>query len=326
MFGIFGGPAFDPEQIPDLSGKIIIITGANGGLGYESLLHLAPHHPSKIYLCARSRAKYDTAMKGIVAAVADAAGFVKYLELDLASFESVRTAAQTFLSESDRLDILMNNAGIMAQPAGLTKEGYEIQFGTNHLGHFLFTKELLSVLQSTAAKNPQSGVRIVNLSSEAHKFAPRSSGFVPEACITDMSEYNTWTRYGQTKLANILFTNQLVVRYPDITSVAVHPGSVATNLAEPFMEQHRYLTMLLWPVLKRLITQASDGALNQTWASVAPVKGKAGVGDGAIMEIEQGQYYVPVGKLGSPNNFAKDQELSKKLWEWSEKELEKHGY
>lgn len=158
MFGLFEGAApFDPKNISDLTGKVIIITGANGGLGYESLLHLAPHHPSKIYLCARTQAKYDAAMKGITATIPNAADFIHYLELDLTSFASIKSAAQTFTSSNNRLDILMNNAGIMAQPAGLTKDGYEIQFGTNHMGHFLLTKLLLPTLQSTASTpNPTS--------------------------------------------------------------------------------------------------------------------------------------------------------------------------
>jgi NAD(P)-dependent dehydrogenase (short-subunit alcohol dehydrogenase family) len=118
MFGLFGGP-FKPERdMPSLAGKVVIITGANAGLGYESLIHLAKHSPDKIYLCARSKAKYDAAMQGITAAVPNAASLVHYLELDLTSLSSVAAAA-----ENSRLDILMNNAGIMAQPPGLTKDG-----------------------------------------------------------------------------------------------------------------------------------------------------------------------------------------------------------
>jgi NAD(P)-dependent dehydrogenase (short-subunit alcohol dehydrogenase family) len=130
----FSSASFAPEtDIPLLAGKIIVTTGSNGGLGYESLIHLAKHSPSKIYLCARSKDKYDNAMKGISAAVPDAPNFVKYLELDLASLASVKKAAETFNAENDRLDVLMNNAGIMAQPPALTKDGFEIQFGTNHM-------------------------------------------------------------------------------------------------------------------------------------------------------------------------------------------------
>jgi NAD(P)-dependent dehydrogenase (short-subunit alcohol dehydrogenase family) len=330
MFGFFEGPAFDPKTIPNLNGKVIIITGANGGLGYESLIHLAPHKPSKIYLCARSQAKYDAAMKGITVAVPDATSFVHYLELDLTSLASAKAAAQRFLKENDRLDILMNNAGIMAQPPGLTKEGYEVQFGVNHMGHFLFTKQLLPILQKTAAQ-PGADVRIINITSNGHMMAPRSAGFIPDSVKTDMAEYSTWTRYGQSKLANILFTNQLVKRYPAITSVAIHPGGVKTNLADEFGRDRPWLAWLLWPVFLLTTTPPSVGALNQTWAAVAPVKGKEGTdgkdrGSGVKSEVEQGRYYVPVAKLGSSSGWAKDDALSEKLWEWSEKELEKQGY
>ena len=151
MFGLFGTAPFTPSKdIPSLSGKVIVITGANGGLGYESLIQLASHNPSKIYLCARSREKYEKAMKGITAAVPEAASITSYLELDLTSLSSVDSAAKSFADKESRLDILMNNAGIMAQPPGLTKEGYEVQFGTNHMGHALFTKRLLPILSKTA--------------------------------------------------------------------------------------------------------------------------------------------------------------------------------
>ena len=127
-------PTFTPESdIPDLSGKVIIITGANSGLGYESVIHLARHSPSKLYLCARTLEKYEAAIKGISAAVPNASDFVEYLELDLASLSSTKKAAETFLAHNDRLDILINNAGIMAIPPALTKDGFEIQFGTNHV-------------------------------------------------------------------------------------------------------------------------------------------------------------------------------------------------
>ena len=125
---------YSPEtHVPSLNGKVIIITGANGGLGYETLIHLARYSPSKLVLCARSKGKYDNALEGIVVAVPEAVNFVRYLELDLASLSSVQEAAKAFITDNDRLDVLINNAGIMAQPAGLTKNGFEIQFGTNYI-------------------------------------------------------------------------------------------------------------------------------------------------------------------------------------------------
>ena len=325
MFG-FSSHTFNPDKdTPSLAGKVVVITGANGGLGYESLIHLAKHNADKIYLCARSKERYDAAMKGITAAVPDANSFVKYLELDLTSFSSVAAAADTFNAENSRLDILMNNAGIMAQPPALTKEGYETQFGINHMGHALLTKKLLPILQKTASE-PDADVRIINLTSEGHKFAPKPTGFIPETCTTDMASYNTFTRYGQSKLANILFTNELVRRYPAITSVSIHPGGVATGLTGSFQKAHPLLGMTLIPIWKMIAISPSVGSYNQTWACGAAVEGKAGTGKEGPTPVKQGGYYVPVAKEGSPSKFAKDGELSKKLWEWTEKELEKHGY
>lgn len=326
MFGLTK-PPFSPEsEIPSLTGKVFVITGANSGLGYESLIHLAKHSPSKIYLCARTQEKYDAAMKGITAAVPEAPSFVKFLPLDLASLSSVASAVDTFLAENSRLDILMNNAGIMATPPGLTKEGYEIQFGTNHVGHALFTKRLLPLLRKTATSELNADVRIINVTSEGHKFAPKPTGFVPETCTKDMAEYSTFTRYGQSKLANILFTTELVRRYPEITSVSVHPGGVATNLANPLMEAHPWVGYLYSGLRGILTASPSQGALTQTWAAVAPVEGKAKSVKVGQKELRQGEYYVPVAKVGSRSGYAKDGELAKRLWEWTEGELGKHGY
>ena len=125
---------FTPElDILDLLSKVIIITGTNSDLGYKSVIYLARHLPSKLYLCARTLEKYEAAIKGISAAVPNVLDFVEYLELDLASLFSIRKAAETFLAHNDWLDILINNAGIMAILPALTEDGFEIQFGTNHV-------------------------------------------------------------------------------------------------------------------------------------------------------------------------------------------------
>jgi NAD(P)-dependent dehydrogenase (short-subunit alcohol dehydrogenase family) len=164
---------FAPDKsIPrELSRQVIIVTGGNSGCGKETVLQLAKHNPRCVYLAARSKAKYDAAMKDISAAAPNAN--VRYLELDLASLGSVKKAANSFLSENDRLDVLVNNAGIMAHPHGVTKDGYELQFGTNYLGPAFLTYLLLPLMQRTVQSQPKCGVRIVNVSS-SHTVLPRS--------------------------------------------------------------------------------------------------------------------------------------------------------
>ena len=202
---------FNPDKsIPrDLSRQVIIVTGGNSGCGKETVLQLAKHNPKCVYLAARSKAKYDDAMKDIRAAAPTAN--VRYLEVDLASMASVKKAAESFLSKNERLDLLVNNAGIMAHPHGVTEEGYELQFGTNYMGPALLTHLLLPLMQRTAQSQPKNGVRIVNVSSFARNFAPKF-----DELDTDMKSWGTSRLYGQSKLANILHARELARRYPDI--------------------------------------------------------------------------------------------------------------
>jgi len=171
----------------------------NIGLGRETIHQLSKHNPSHIYLGARNKAKADATISELKSLVPNA--HISLLELDLTSFESIKRAAHTFNQTSSKLDVLFNNAGIMATPPGQTREGYELQFGTNHVGHALLTKLLLPKLKETAFK-PGSDVRIINLSSSAHHWAPKE-GYLLDQVKTDMKATSTWARYGQSKLANI---------------------------------------------------------------------------------------------------------------------------
>jgi len=301
--------SFNPDKdIPDLSGKVILVTGGNIGLGKESIYQLSKHNPAHIYLAARTKAKADAAIAELKAQVPSAN--ISFLELDLASFASIRQAASTFNAASDRLDILMNNAGIMACPPGLTKEGYEIQFGTNHMGHALLTKLLLPKLKATA-KEPNSDVRIVNLSSGAHNWAPKT-GYSLAHNKTDLASTSTWARYSLSKLANIHFNRELARRNPDIKCVAVHPGGVHTNLTSGPQATYPLLAGLIGFVAKWVTVSVQKGAWNQLWAATSK-------------DAKTGTYYCPVGLEGMDSRLAKDEKLCKELWEWTEKELEGHG-
>ena len=310
MFGLFEGVTFNPlHDIPDLSGKVALITGGNTGLGKETVLQLAKHNPSRLYLAARTSSKAEATIRDIKAIVPNAN--ITFLQVDLASLRSVKEASETFLASSDRLDLLINNAGIMAQPEGLTPDGYEVQFGTNHVGHALLTKLLLPVLEKTS-QQPGSDVRVVSLSSAGHAFAPRGGIKFP-ALTTSMADYSTFARYGQSKAANILFASELARRYPSITSVSCHPGVIDTELSNAYKSGNGLKGRAFGAVLVLLGKSISKGTKNQLWCAT---------GKGVV----SGRLYFPVGVVHTGRGFPDDKALGKKLWDWTEEELAKKGY
>ncbi|KAL8697300.1 MAG: hypothetical protein Q9201_007190 [Fulgogasparrea decipioides] len=282
----------------------------NTGLGKEAVLQLAKHNPSRIYLAARTPSKGEAAIEDVKKVVPNAN--ITYLKLDLCSFKSIATAAQEFNSQSQRLDVLMNNAGIMATPLTHTEDGYESQFGTNHMGHALLTKLLLPTLISTA-KEEGSDVRIVNLTSLGHNLAPRPRGIIFDKAKLD--KQGPWPRYGQSKLANILFTKELANRYPSIMSVAVHPGVIMTDLYGPSQQSNMVLRYALKWVGPWFMPDVPTGTRNQLWAAV-----------GKKSDIVSGTYYTPVGKPSSGSAWAQKKDLAQELWDWTEKELASKGY
>ncbi|QDS68612.1 hypothetical protein FKW77_001264 [Venturia effusa] len=307
MFG-FGTSTFKAEDIPDLSGKVILVTGGNAGLGAASVLELAKHNPAQILLAARSKERADAAIAAIKEKVPDAA--IKFLELDLTDFASIKKAADEVNKSSGRLDVLMNNAGIMATPPGLTKDGYELQFGTNHMGHALLTKLLLPLLQKTAKEHGEA--RVVNLSSVAHTWSVKG-GICLEECKTDMRGTSSFTRYGQSKLANILFTKGLAKHYPDIKSIAVHPGGVNTELQRGPAANWPWLVAPMKIAFKLLAVTPEDGALTQLFAATSK-------------DAKTGAYYVPTAKEDPGSAQARDEKLIDALWDYTQKELEAAGY
>ncbi|KAH6988893.1 short-chain dehydrogenase/reductase [Ilyonectria sp. MPI-CAGE-AT-0026] len=307
---LFGGKGvnFSPaKDIPALTGKVIIVTGGNSGLGKQSVLELARHKPSEIWLAARSLQKAQAAADDIKTQVPNAP--VKLLELDLGSLESVQNAAETFCASSSRLDILMLNAGIMAHPPSLTRNGYEIQFGTNHVGHALLTKLLLPLLLKTAENDPNADARVVCLSSASHRQAP-VGGILFDKLKTKSEGISEFSRYGQSKLANALFARELARRYPSLKVASVHPGSIATNLFEVAATQSlliRGARTLGSPFL----SSVENGVKSQLWAATSK-------------EVTSGEYYESVGVKGMASKYAKDDDLARELWAWTEKELQSY--
>lgn len=308
-FSLFNIPAsFDPKKdILPLDGKIILVTGANSGLGKQAVLEYAQHNPAQIWLAARSLDKAEAAADDIKTLVPNAP--IKLLQLDLSSFDSIKKAAKIFSAESDRLDILMLNAGIMAAAPGLTREGYEYQFGINYMGHALLTKLLLPVLDRTAKSGTNSDVRIVSISSAGYAQAP-AEGINFGMLKVTADSMGAFGRFGQSKLAIILFVRQLAKLYPQLTVTAIHPGTVDTNVISSATGAPVILKYVA-RYAHRFLASVDQGVKNQLWASVAK-------------DIQSGGYYEPIGIAGKVKPRGKDDDLAKKLWDWTEKELEGH--
>lgn len=200
----------------------------------------------------------------------------------------------------------MNNAGIWAGPPGLTADGCEIHFGTNHLGHALLTKLLLPTILKTAQK-PESDVRVMTLSSRLHERVPQL-GIQFEKLHTTNEATWSFQRYGQSKLANILYSKELARRYPEITAVAVNPGIVKTGLQNG-LKKSSIVAKILAPIANIFTSVGvEEGTLNQLWAAAGP-------------DVKTGEYYEPVGKKAPGSELSRDMKLADKLWQWTEDEL-----
>ncbi|KAE8151821.1 retinol dehydrogenase 11 [Aspergillus avenaceus] len=299
------GLPFNPDtDISDLSGKVIFITGGTAGLGAESTVQLAKHAPARIYISGRNAKSAESVIKQV--ADTGSTTEVSFIECDLASLASVKTAAENLLARESRLDILMCNAGIMARPQGLTQDGYEVQFGTNHLGHALLIQKLLPLLQQTAQAGAD--VRMVILSSDAWRLHPCGGISLDDLKTTQDWAFGAWRRYSQSKLANLVYARELARRYPDITTVSIHPGVVRTGLVENLDRANR------WFVYATTFTQMvmpEEGAYNQLWAATVSKD-----------RLQNGQYYEPLGVLTDKlDATAKDDKLAQKLWDWTQEAL-----
>ena len=220
-----------------LDGKTVIITGANTGIGLETAVDLAKRNARVILACRSVERGEKAAVEVRKRSNNDNAVF---RQLDLASLESVRKFAGKILEEEPRIDILINNAGVMALPKrNLTKDGFEMQFGTNHLGHFLLTNLLLDRIKEAPS------ARIVNVSSAAHR-----QGKMDFDNLNSEKSYVPWVAYGTSKLANILFTRSLAKRLEgtNVTANSLHPGVINTELA-------RHLSLLIVSIIK-IITRS----------------------------------------------------------------------
>ena len=237
---------------------------------------------------------------------------MSFVSCDLSSFASIDSAAKTFLNASSRLDILICSAGIMAVPKATTKDGYEIQMGTNHLGHALLIKHLLPTLLKTASTHGDA--RVVYITSLGMGLAP-TGGIIFKDLKgpQDLGFGGRWTRYGQSKLANVLYPSELGRRYPSLSTASVHPGVIMTDLVNGLRFADR---LLIYLTTRGKELSAEEGTRNTQWA--ATVERKRLIGD------ERADFYEPVGKVGTASKYSGDVKLAGELWEWTEEQLKDH--
>uniref|UniRef100_A0A8H7NQC1 Oxidoreductase n=1 Tax=Bionectria ochroleuca TaxID=29856 RepID=A0A8H7NQC1_BIOOC len=217
---------FNPNRgIPSLSGKVIFITGGTAGVGKSTLEQLAQHQPAHLYFTGRNQ----SAAEQVISFVKDTqpSTSITFIQMDLSSLASVKLAVAQFAH--DRLDILICNGGIMDVPPAVSVDGFEIHMATNHLGHALLIDKLLPVMLKTVSL-PQADVRIAILSSAGFALHPKDGLAWDKLTSAQSGFVESMTRYGQSKLANLVYAAELARRYPQILSVSVHPGFVATNL------------------------------------------------------------------------------------------------
>jgi NAD(P)-dependent dehydrogenase (short-subunit alcohol dehydrogenase family) len=285
------------ENIPDQSDKVAIVTGANSGTGYEITRELARKGATVVLAC-RSQSRGETAVSKIRSENPDAK--IELILLDLGDLASVRHFADEFNGRYDRLDLLINNAGIMIPPFGKTADGFELQFGVNHLGHFALTGLLLDKIANT----PQA--RVVNLSSKAHEMSNAKIDFDN---LNAEKAYNKSAAYSQSKLANVHFAYELQKRFKaagiDASASAVHPGWVQSNLT-----QYNLLFRIITPLFGQ---SPAMGALPALYAATSA-------------DVEGGDYFQPDRMMGFRGHPVKvrsseqsyDTAVSAKLWAVSE--------
>ncbi len=292
---------------PDLSGKTIIVTGGNSGIGYEAALGLA-RKGAHVVLACRDLEKANAATEAIHSAQPSAK--CEAMELDLASLASVRKFAASFLDQHGDLHVLCNNAGVMALPYRMTDDGFEMQIGTNHLGHFALTGLLLERLLATPL------ARVVTVSSNLHRV-----GKIAFDDLQSERRYSKWGAYAQSKLANLLFAYELQRRLSargagtTLISVTVHPGYAATNLqvAGPRMQGSSLLETLSNAGNWLIAQSAAGGALPTLYAATWPdVRGSDYIGPSGFMEMRGAPKKV------TSSTRSQDPEAAQKLWSLSE--------
>jgi len=302
---------FQHSEIPELTGKTIIVTGANVGLGYWTAYHLAQNN-AKVIMACRNMEKAEKAKANLLDDIPNAN--VEIGTLDLGDLQSVKKFAADFLEKNERLDSLILNAGLVKTPYWLSEQGLEMQFAVNHLGHFYLTKLLLDLIEATNDST------VVTVSSSFHYKATDIFDSIER--LNNEKEYKGLPYYDHSKLCNILFSHELHKRLRakgvnDVYVNAIHPGAVLTEATRNyffmkytwFMKFVRFITdagLLAW--------KPEDAALTQIYAAVAPE---------VIEQKISGKYFHPIARETPTSEVARDHSKQKRLWEWSEELIAK---
>ncbi|KAJ7839713.1 NAD(P)-binding protein [Mycena olivaceomarginata] len=291
-------PKFDPARdIPDFTEKIILVTGGNSGIGYETVKMMLLKN-ARVYLAARSSKKGRAAVDQLET---DTGRRAEFLELDLADLRSVRKAADTFLEKESRLDVLFNNGGVMIPPTEeLSAQGYDLQFGTNVLGHFFLTELLLPALAESHAHSSVPA-RIINTSSSGYTTCPKRALFFDavkggparDTLIKKWGKMQApWNLYGASKAGNIFIANHYAKNHRDVVvSCSLHPGLIQSGI-------QRNAPAVLKFVSGIAFSAPNVGAYTQLWA-----------GTTASPDEINGKYFTPVGVPKTPGGPSRDAEL-----------------
>ncbi|KAF4998475.1 hypothetical protein FDECE_11783 [Fusarium decemcellulare] len=307
-------PHFTEANVPDLSGRVTIVTGANTGVGREVAQVLYSKNAT-VWVASRNEEKARTAIEGIKQQHPSSKGELKFLKLDLADLTTIGDSAKQFLEAESRLDVLFNNAGVMTPPEGsTTKQGYELQLGTNCLGHFLFTKHLTPLLQSTAKTASKDSVRVIWVSSSAtDAFSPRN-GFEPDN-LDYKKPRNILFKYGVSKAGNFYHNAEFAKRHRDdgIVSVSLNPGNLHSELDRSSMWWLYYArTVTCYPPI--------NGAYTELFAAFSP---EITIEKTGIWVVPWGRFLPLRGDIqkGTLSESEGGTGMAEKFWAWSEEQV-----
>jgi len=309
-------PKWTAEDVPDLAGKVMLVTGGNSGIGKETAKVLLQHN-AKVYIACRSAEKARAATEELKSVTGKTDDDLKVLSMDLSDLATIKVAVDEFLRFESRLDVLFNSAGVMWCPIDqITTHGYDMQFGTNVIGHFYLTQLLLPTLIASAESSPDKHVRVVNVASNGHWGAPiaEKGGPILYDTLIDGPERtkfgNTTVLYFQSKAGNVMFSNALARKYGPrgIVSSSLNPGGIRTELT-------RYTNPWVdWVLDKFFFHPVSLGVLTSLYTGTSP--------EGAQLN---GKYLAPWARVWYCRSDMDDVDKQEELWTWLEGEVKKHA-